>query len=98
MKLVKEIGKKVIEEETAQDLAEILESDGSYLFNLLLKDFFSYQDLEKFTIKLAEQRGISVKFLIRPDSCVFHWAILLRDQIKVMKHLVRNLRTLCVSC
>ncbi|RJP70838.1 MAG: hypothetical protein C4539_05910, partial [Ignavibacteriales bacterium] len=32
----------------------------SYLFNILLKDFFSYQDLEKFTKKLAEQRGISV--------------------------------------
>jgi hypothetical protein len=30
------------------------------LFNLLLKDFFSYQDIEKFTKKLAEQRGIAV--------------------------------------
>jgi hypothetical protein len=60
LKLVKGTGKRVIEEEGAQDLAEILESDGSYLFNVLLKDFFSYQDLEKFTIKLAEQRGISV--------------------------------------
>ncbi|MEJ2052287.1 MAG: aminotransferase class I/II-fold pyridoxal phosphate-dependent enzyme, partial [Calditrichaceae bacterium] len=60
LNLVKNIAKKVIENEQAEELCVILESDGSYLFNLLLKDFFSYQDLEKFTIKLAEQRGISV--------------------------------------
>ncbi|UCG27798.1 MAG: aminotransferase class I/II-fold pyridoxal phosphate-dependent enzyme [Bacteroidales bacterium] len=38
----------------------ILESDGSYLFNLHLEEFFSFQDLEKFTVKLAEQRGIAL--------------------------------------
>jgi len=58
-----EIGK-----ETARELlsgeagkyARMVASDGSFLFNIQLKYFFSYQDLEKFTQKLAEQRGIAV--------------------------------------
>ncbi len=40
--------------------ARMVASDGSFLFNIQLKHFFSYQDLEKFTQKLAEQRGIAV--------------------------------------
>jgi hypothetical protein len=40
--------------------ASIIASDGSYLFNIQLNQFFSYQDLEKFTHKLAEYRGIAV--------------------------------------
>ncbi|MBN2708654.1 MAG: aminotransferase class I/II-fold pyridoxal phosphate-dependent enzyme [Calditrichaceae bacterium] len=38
---------------------KILDSDGSYLFNLALQDFFSYLDLEKFTQTLAEERGLA---------------------------------------
>ncbi len=40
--------------------ARVVASDGSFLFNIQLNHFFSYQDLEKFTQKLAEQRGIAV--------------------------------------
>jgi aspartate/methionine/tyrosine aminotransferase len=40
--------------------ARVVASDGSFLFNIQLKNFFSFQDLEKFTQKLAEQRGIAV--------------------------------------
>ena len=46
--------------ENEQNEISVLDSDGSYLFNLHLKDFFSYQDLEKFTKKLADQRGIAL--------------------------------------
>ena len=60
MQLIKKAAKEVIKNEDAENYCEILESDGSYLFNLWLKEFFSYQDLEKFSKKLAEQRGISV--------------------------------------
>ncbi len=42
------------------DMARIIASDGSFLFNIQLNNFFSYQDLEKFTKKLAEARGIAV--------------------------------------
>ena len=60
LKLAKSIAKDVIEKTDSGQYSETLDSDGSYLFNLQLKDFFSYQDLEKFCKKLAEQRGISV--------------------------------------
>lgn len=39
---------------------KILDSDGSFLFNLFLKEFFSYQDLEKFSKKLAGERGLAL--------------------------------------
>ena len=58
--MIKNSARDVIKNESAENYCEILESDGSYLFNLWLKEFFNYQDLEKFTKKLAEQRGISV--------------------------------------
>lgn len=60
LSITKSLGERIIKEENAESYCDILDSDGSYLFNLLLKDIFSYQDLEKFTKKLAEQRGISV--------------------------------------
>lgn len=57
LKWAKEIAQQIIGEENPY--CSVLDSDGSYLFNLNLKEFFSYQDLEKFTFKLAEQRGIA---------------------------------------
>jgi Aminotransferase class I and II len=60
LQLAKETAREVIKSLDAEKYYDILESDGSYLFNLLLKESFSYQDLEKFTKKLAEQRGVSV--------------------------------------
>ncbi len=60
LQLIKDKAREVIKNIGAENYCEVLESDGSYLFNLLLRDFFSFQDLEKFTKKLAEQRGISV--------------------------------------
>ncbi|PKL87389.1 MAG: hypothetical protein CVV23_15625 [Ignavibacteriae bacterium HGW-Ignavibacteriae-2] len=60
LNLIKDVAREVIVKEEAENYCEILESDGSYLFNLFLKEYFSYQDLEKFSKKLAEQRGISV--------------------------------------
>ncbi|MCK5824427.1 MAG: aminotransferase class I/II-fold pyridoxal phosphate-dependent enzyme, partial [Ichthyobacteriaceae bacterium] len=59
LKLSKKVAAKVLEERGA-DYVSILDSDGSYLFNLILKDFFSYQELELFTKRLAEERGIAV--------------------------------------
>ena len=59
LKLAKKVAEKVIAERGA-DYVEILNSDGSYLFNLILKDFFSYQELELFSKRLAEERGIAV--------------------------------------
>ncbi|MGE5351281.1 MAG: aminotransferase class I/II-fold pyridoxal phosphate-dependent enzyme [Acidobacteriota bacterium] len=60
LQLIKNTANDLIHQESAENYCEVLESDGSYLFNILLKDFFSYQDLEKFTKKLASQRGIAV--------------------------------------
>ncbi len=57
------MAKKVATELLSGDLgqyASVVASDGSYLFNLQLRNFFSYQDLEKFTKKLAANRGIAV--------------------------------------
>ena len=57
-----EIGKETAREllkGEAGNYARVVASDGSFLFNIQLKQFFSYQDLEKFTKKLAEQRGIA---------------------------------------
>ena len=47
-------------EENENEEIHVLQSDGSYLFNLHLKEFFFYQDLEKFAQKLAQERGIAV--------------------------------------
>ena len=47
-------------QENSQGFCDILDSDGSYLLNIVLKEFFSYQDLEKFSKRLAEQRGVAI--------------------------------------
>ncbi|MCD6200759.1 MAG: aminotransferase class I/II-fold pyridoxal phosphate-dependent enzyme [Bacteroidales bacterium] len=58
LKLAKETVTRILEE--TGDLAiSVLDSDGSYLFNLHMRDFFSFQDLEKFTMKLASERGLA---------------------------------------
>ncbi len=58
--LAKSIARDVIRKEIAEQYCDVLDSDGSYLFNLTLKEFFSFQDLEKFAKKLAEERGIAI--------------------------------------
>jgi len=58
LNIAKEIAARFIAQENILDV-DVVDSDGSYLFNLQLKSFSSYQDLEKFTKKLAEQRGIA---------------------------------------
>lgn len=59
LNLAKEKALDILKENELENIG-VLDSDGSYLFNLHLKDFFSYQDLEKFTKKLADQRGIAL--------------------------------------
>jgi len=59
LKIAKETATELLEGEF-NEYAKIIASDGSYLFNIQLNNFFSYQDLEKFTKKLAEMRGIAV--------------------------------------
>ncbi len=60
MQIAKDIANEVITQNNYDRYAKIVNSDGSYLFNLILKDITSYQGLEKFTKKLTEQRGIAV--------------------------------------
>ena len=59
LKLAKDVANKVLKEKS-NNTTTVLQSDGSYLFNLYLSEFFFYQDLEKFTQKLAQERGIAV--------------------------------------
>ncbi len=59
LKIGKETAAELLSGENGK-YARVVASDGSFLFNIQLKHFFSYQDLEKFTQKLAEQRGIAV--------------------------------------
>ncbi len=59
LKIAKETAAELLEGEAGEH-AKIIASDGSFLFNIQLNNFFSYQDLEKFTKKLAESRGIAV--------------------------------------
>ena len=58
LQMAKNVAREILAQEECADV-RILESDGSYLFNLALKQFFSYLDLEKFTRKLAEERGLA---------------------------------------
>ncbi|MDF1547128.1 MAG: aminotransferase class I/II-fold pyridoxal phosphate-dependent enzyme, partial [Bacteroidales bacterium] len=60
MVLAKKIALEVIEQNNYQEYTSIVDSDGSFLFNLQLKKFPSFQGLEKFSKKLAEQRGIAI--------------------------------------
>lgn len=57
--IAKETTSKLLEGEGGK-YARLVASDGSFLLNIQLSYFFSFQDLEKFTQKLAEQRGIAV--------------------------------------
>jgi Aminotransferase class I and II len=59
LKLAKSVAAKIVADNQESN-ADILQSDGSYLFNLHLKEFFFFQDLEIFTQKLAQERGIAV--------------------------------------
>ncbi len=58
LKKAMKVAEGVIEELELDDVS-IIKSDGSYLFNLLFKDFGSFNDLENFTKKIAALRGIS---------------------------------------
>ncbi|MDG5800198.1 aminotransferase class I/II-fold pyridoxal phosphate-dependent enzyme [Marinilabiliaceae bacterium ANBcel2] len=53
----KKVAAEVIEELNIEDV-EIINSDGSYLFNMLFKDYGSYNDLEVFSKKIGEERGV----------------------------------------
>ncbi len=57
--LAKKIADQVIKENNVEKAVTYLDSDGAYLFNIVLKDFVSFLDLEKFTKKLAEERGLA---------------------------------------
>ena len=57
--LAKKIAAQVIKDREIENSVTYLDSDGAYLFNIVLKDFISYLDLEKFTKKLAEERGLA---------------------------------------
>lgn len=59
LKLAKEVATSILKNKNENEI-HVLQSDGSYLFNLHIKEFFFYQDLEKFAQKLALERGISV--------------------------------------
>ena len=56
----KAVAYRVLDDEQATDWCNVLESDGSYLFNLVLNDFFSHHDIEKFTKRMAETRGVAI--------------------------------------
>jgi len=58
--IAKNLASEFIKEKGFEKYAKIVDADGSYLFNLQLTEFASFQGLEKFTKKLAEQRGIAV--------------------------------------
>lgn len=60
MSLARSIANEILEKNAWNKYAQVVESDGSYLFNLRLTEFPSYQGLEKFTLKLAKQRGIAI--------------------------------------
>lgn len=59
LSIAKEVANRVLTEKSISDIT-LVESDGSYLFNLLLSDFSSYYDLEQFTLALAGNTGVSV--------------------------------------
>ncbi len=60
LKMAKNLAEKLMSENGWNEYATIVEADGSYLFNLHLTKYPSFQALEKFTKKLAEQRGIAI--------------------------------------
>jgi hypothetical protein len=60
MKMAKKIAYEILEKNGYGQYARVVHSDGSYLFNLQLTEIPSFQGLEKFALKLAEQRGIAI--------------------------------------
>ncbi|SFE55326.1 aminotransferase class I/II-fold pyridoxal phosphate-dependent enzyme [Thermophagus xiamenensis] len=58
LKTAIKIAEEVIQELDVEDVS-VIRSDGSYLFNLLFRNFGSFNDLEDFTKKIAGERGIS---------------------------------------
>ncbi len=59
LSLAKKVVNELLENQNEKNVS-VVDSDGSYLLNLKIHDFFSYQDLEKFAMKLAEKRGIAL--------------------------------------
>lgn len=59
LKIAKETAGKLINEHHVDNIG-IIKSDGSYLFNLQIKKFSSYTDLQLFSKRLASDRGIAV--------------------------------------
>ncbi|MBN2614553.1 MAG: aminotransferase class I/II-fold pyridoxal phosphate-dependent enzyme [Bacteroidales bacterium] len=59
LNIAKETAAELLSGEAGEH-ARLVASDGSFLFNIQLKHFFSYQDLEKFAQKLTEERGVAV--------------------------------------
>ncbi|MCC7520932.1 MAG: aminotransferase class I/II-fold pyridoxal phosphate-dependent enzyme [Flavobacteriaceae bacterium] len=59
LNLAKKVVNEVLEKNQETKIS-VVDSDGSYLLNLKIHSYFSYQDLEKFALKLAEQRGIAL--------------------------------------
>lgn len=57
LSMAKRVAAEVIEALGAQDI-QIIDSDGSYLFNLLFTNYGSYNDLEIFCMAIGEQRGL----------------------------------------
>ncbi len=58
LRTAKKIAELVIEELQMTDVS-IIESDGSYLFNLYFNNFGSFNDLEEFAKRIASEKGIS---------------------------------------
>ncbi len=59
LKEAKRIAGDIVKSREKDDVI-VLESDGSYLFNIQLREFSSYADLELFLQELASKRGIAV--------------------------------------
>ncbi|MBI9064676.1 MAG: aminotransferase class I/II-fold pyridoxal phosphate-dependent enzyme [Marinilabiliaceae bacterium] len=58
LKIAKKVAANVIEELAVEDVT-IIDSDGSYLFNLHFSDFGTYNDLEEFSKIMAAEKGIA---------------------------------------
>ncbi len=58
LKAAKSIAAKVIDETGVENIS-VIDSDGSYLFNLQIKDFGSFNNLEEYNKRLAKEKGIA---------------------------------------
>ncbi|MFO8001399.1 MAG: aminotransferase class I/II-fold pyridoxal phosphate-dependent enzyme [Marinilabilia sp.] len=58
LNMAMKVAKEVVRDLEVEDVS-IIESDGSYLFNLFFKDFGTFNDLEDFTKIIASERGVS---------------------------------------